>query len=114
MPRADEIPRRLLVAIGGNAIHPENIRGTSAEQKAIAETTAQALLPLAQIDTELVIAHGNGPVVGKILMRQALTRARIAIRFLEGGGERVIVGHLDQAMAALRGETGTHVVLDDA
>ncbi len=76
MPRADEIPRRLLVAIGGNAIHPENIRGTSAEQKAIAETTAQALLPLAQIDNELVITHGHGPVVGKILMRQALTQDR--------------------------------------
>jgi carbamate kinase len=30
----DEIPRRLLVAIGGNATHPENIEGTSEEQKA--------------------------------------------------------------------------------
>ena len=36
-----------------------------------------------------------------------------AIRFLEGGGERVIVAHLDEAMAALRGETGTHIVPDD-
>lgn len=26
----------------------------------------------------LVITHGNGPVVGKILMRQALTRTTIA------------------------------------
>jgi len=73
----DEIPRRLLVAIGGNAIHPENIRGTSAEQKTIATTTARALLPLAQLDNQLVITHGNGPVVGKILIRQALTRDRI-------------------------------------
>jgi carbamate kinase len=37
-----------------------------------------------------------------------------AIRFLEGGGERVIIGHLDDAMAALRGETGTHIVSNDA
>ncbi len=77
MRALDEIPRRLLVAIGGNATHPENIRGTSAEQKAIANDTAHALLPLAQLDNELVITHGNGPVVGKILMRQALTRDRI-------------------------------------
>jgi carbamate kinase len=35
-----------------------------------------------------------------------------AIRFLEGGGERVIIAHLQDAMAALRGETGTHVVAD--
>jgi carbamate kinase len=35
-----------------------------------------------------------------------------AIRFLDGGGERVVIGQLEQAMAALRGETGTHVVAD--
>lgn len=72
------IPNRLLVAVGGNATHPENIEGTSIEQKAIAADTAKALLPLALMDNELVITHGNGPVVGKILMRQALTRDRIA------------------------------------
>ena len=36
-----------------------------------------------------------------------------ALRFLEGGGERVIIAQLEQAMPALRGETGTHVVSDD-
>jgi len=78
MPKDDDqLPRRLLVAVGGNATHPENIRGTSDEQKMIAARTAQALLPLALLDNELVITHGNGPVVGKILMRQALTRDRI-------------------------------------
>jgi len=78
MDRIGDIPRRLLVAIGGNATHPENIEGTSQEQEAIAARTAQALLPLALLDNELVVTHGNGPVVGKILMRQALTRHRIA------------------------------------
>lgn len=33
-----------------------------------------------------------------------------AIRFLEGGGKRAIISHLDHAMAALRGQTGTHIV----
>ncbi len=72
------LPRRLLVAIGGNATHPDTIEGTSIEQKAVAAETAEALLPLALMDNELVITHGNGPVVGKILMRQVLTRDRIA------------------------------------
>jgi carbamate kinase len=31
------------------------------------------------------------------------------IRFLEGGGKRAIIGHLDDAISALQGETGTHV-----
>ena len=78
MPSSIKIPNRLLVAIGGNATHPEDIEGTSREQKDIAGNTAQSLLPLALLDNELIITHGNGPVVGKILMRQVLTRDRIA------------------------------------
>jgi len=74
---AATIPPRLVVAVGGNATHPEEIRGTADEQKIVAARTARSLLPLALSDNELVITHGNGPVVGKILMRQALTRDRI-------------------------------------
>ncbi|MBX9591875.1 MAG: carbamate kinase [Hyphomonadaceae bacterium] len=77
MGMTEQLPTRLLVAIGGNATHPENIKGTSDEQKELAARTAQALLPLAKLDNELIITHGNGPVVGKILMRQALTQDRI-------------------------------------
>jgi carbamate kinase len=89
-------PPRLLVAIGGNATHPENIEGTSKEQIEIAATTAQSLLPLAQMDNELVITHGNGPVVGKILMRQALTRDRIAPMSLD-----ICVAHSQGGIAYL-------------
>jgi carbamate kinase len=77
-PRRFDIPKRLLIAIGGNATHPDDIEGTSAEQKEIAAKTAAALVELAKMDNELVVTHGNGPVVGKILMRQVLTRDRIA------------------------------------
>ena len=77
MRTLNEVPRRLVIAIGGNAVHPEDIAGTSDEQKSVADQTAQALLPLAELDNELVITHGNGPVVGKIMMRQMLTMDRI-------------------------------------
>ncbi|WP_316393935.1 carbamate kinase [Bradyrhizobium sp. 33ap4] len=77
MRTLNEVPRRLVIAIGGNAVHPEDISGTSDEQKAVAQHTAEALLPLAELDNELVITHGNGPVVGKIMMRQMLTMSRI-------------------------------------
>jgi carbamate kinase len=78
MPYGEPIPKRLLIAIGGNATHPEDIKGTAEEQKAIAAQTAKALLPLVTSENELIITHGNGPVVGKILMRQILTGDRIA------------------------------------
>lgn len=74
---ANSLPSRIVIAIGGNAIHPEEIRGTAGEQREIAGITARALLPLALSDNRLVLVHGNGPVVGKILMRSALTRDRI-------------------------------------
>ena len=87
---------RLVVAIGGNAIHPGNIQGTVAEQVAIAERTGQALLPLMQQNNQLVITHGNGPVVGKILMRQALSRAKVAPMSLD-----ICVAHSQGGIAYL-------------
>jgi carbamate kinase len=33
-----------------------------------------------------------------------------AIRFIEGGGKRAIISHLDHALPAILGETGTHIV----
>ena len=100
-----QIPNRILVAIGGNATHPEDIEGTSREQKIIASSTAQALLPLALQDNELVITHGNGPVVGKILMRQAMTRDVIApmpldicVAHSQGGIAYLLVQSLESAL----------------
>jgi len=70
--------QRLVVAIGGNATHPENIRGTTEEQEEVAARAARALRPLVERGGELVITHGNGPVVGKILLRQYYAREHIA------------------------------------
>jgi carbamate kinase len=33
-----------------------------------------------------------------------------AIRFIEGGGKRAIISHLDHALPAILGKTGTHIV----
>jgi carbamate kinase len=100
-----DIPKRIVVAIGGNATHPEDIEGTSKEQKAIAAATADALLPLALRGEELIITHGNGPVVGKILMRQALTRDTIApmpldicVAHSQGGIAYLLVQALENAL----------------
>ena len=73
-----EFPKRIIVALGGNAIHPAGIKGTSEEQVAIAEETADVLLPLLELENELIITHGNGLGVGKVLMRQALAHKQVA------------------------------------
>lgn len=78
-PPAGPVPPsfRIIVAIGGNATHPENIRGTTEEQEKVAASAAKALLPLLRSPNQLIITHGNGPVVGKILLRQFHSRDQI-------------------------------------
>ncbi|BDD87941.1 carbamate kinase [Desulfofustis limnaeus] len=108
MARAYGIPEKLLIALGGNAIHPEGIRGTGQEQFAMAAAAAQALLPVLQSETRLVITHGNGPGVGKVLMRQAIAKNRVAIQPLDicvansqGGISYVIMQALQNALRSI-------------
>jgi carbamate kinase len=57
---------------------------------------------LAELKAYQAAGHfGRGSMAPKI---------EAAIRHLEAGGRRAIIGHLEGAVAALRGESGTHVV----
>ena len=96
MPSPPEFPKRLLVAVGGNATHPPEIKGTAEEQAAIADSTGLSLLPLMKLDNELIITHGNGPVVGKILMRQVISRERVTPMTLD-----ICVAHSQGGIAYL-------------
>ena len=111
MPGNIRIPDRLLVAVGGNAIHPDDIEGTAREQKAIAvnfDMPEQRYLDRVTLrELRALQAEGHFPP------GSMGPKVEAAIRFLEGGGKRVIVAHLDDAMAALKGEAGTHIVADD-
>lgn len=72
------LPEKLIVALGGNAIHPAGIKGTGEEQFQIAAAASKGLLPILSSIPQLVITHGNGPGVGKVLMRQAIASKRVA------------------------------------
>jgi carbamate kinase len=91
-----EIPERLLIAIGGNAFHPGDIEGTVEQQIDIAAHTGDSLLPIMEMDNELVVTHGNGPVVGKILMRQVLARDEVVPMSLD-----ICVAHSQGGIAYL-------------
>jgi carbamate kinase len=99
------VPDSLLVAIGGNATHPENIRGTTEEQEVVADQAARALLPLVRNRNRLLITHGNGPVVGKILLRMMLTKDRVppmrldvCVAHSQGGIGYLLIQALENAM----------------
>src|SRR5579862_6469039 len=115
MSAEGRIPSRLVIAIGGNATHPEGIRGTPGEQIAVAANLGQALLPVMELDTELIITHGNGPVVGKILMRQSIARQRVApmsldicVAHSQGGIAYLLMQALENALREVG--DGRHVV----
>ena len=99
-------PERLVVAIGGNATHPENIRGTTGEQEQVAARAARSLYPLLARDNRLVITHGNGPVVGKILLRQYYAREHIpqmrldvCVAHSQGGIAHLLMQGLEDELA---------------
>jgi carbamate kinase len=60
---------RIVVALGGNALQKDG--ETDAEsQKSVARETARQLVGLIREGHELIIAHGNGPQVGTILLNE--------------------------------------------
>ncbi|MGV8956672.1 carbamate kinase [Lactococcus lactis] len=61
--------RRMVVALGGNAILTDDPTA-KAQEKAL-ETTAEQLIPLIRNnDVEMVVTHGNGRQVGNLLLQQ--------------------------------------------
>lgn len=60
--------KRVVLALGGNALQ-KNGEATAAAQKQIASTVGAVIKDLAT-EYEIIIAHGNGPQVGNILIHE--------------------------------------------
>jgi len=71
-------PKLAVVAIGGNATFPPYIKGTAEEQFEIVGRTCVHLARMIQMGFRLVLTHGNGPVIGNILIRMEMARHRIS------------------------------------
>ncbi len=62
--------KRVVVALGGNAIKKPDEEGTYEEQLRAVRRTAEQLAEMVARGYELVITHGNGPQVGALLIQQ--------------------------------------------
>ncbi len=60
-----------VVSIGGNVIIRRDEAGTIAEQYANTACACRHIAHLTQLGHRIVITHGNGPIVGNILLRNA-------------------------------------------
>ncbi|WP_028219914.1 carbamate kinase [Paraburkholderia oxyphila] len=70
--------QRILIAFGGNASYPPNIKGLAEEQFSLIEKACEHLAGIIEGGYRLVLTHGNGPVVGNILFRMARTARELA------------------------------------
>jgi carbamate kinase len=70
-------PPRVVVALGGNALSPSGGTGDVIEMRAALAATAEALADLVEQGVSLVVTHGNGPQVGRILLQQEYASAQV-------------------------------------
>ncbi|MGE5559695.1 MAG: carbamate kinase [Chloroflexota bacterium] len=61
--------KKIVVALGGNAILQPGQFGTSDEQRHNVDVTAEAIAELIRRGHQVVVTHGNGPQVGNILIQ---------------------------------------------
>ena len=68
---------RVVAALGGNALSPTGGTGSVEEMRAALTSTAAALADLVAAGVSLVLTHGNGPQVGRILLQQELAASDV-------------------------------------
>jgi carbamate kinase len=72
--------RRVLIALGGNAIKQAHEKGTAEEQFKNVATTAENMVKILEAlgkDDRLVITHGNGPQSGNLALQQDIAKGEI-------------------------------------
>jgi carbamate kinase len=70
-------PLRVVVALGGNALSPPGGTGDVHEMRAALVATAESLADLVEDGVSLVVTHGNGPQVGRILLQQEYAASQV-------------------------------------
>lgn len=69
--------RTVLLSLGGNAILPGRGAGTIEEQRRITLASMVHVADLLESGARVIISHGNGPIVGNILLRNDAAKDRI-------------------------------------
>ena len=67
-----------MVSFGGNALIRQGQKGTFEEQFANADEASSVIAALSESGSPLIVTHGNGPVVGNIVIRNEAAKAVVA------------------------------------
>lgn len=90
--------KRVVVALGGNAILKPGQRGTVAEQRENVVRASTQIASMLQSGLDVVITHGNGPQIGNILRQNEETRRLVPPMPLDvcGAESQGMIGYLLQ------------------
>ncbi|WP_312815216.1 carbamate kinase [Sedimentibacter sp.] len=61
-------PKRLVIALGGNALEDKNMPSTAESQLEVVKKTCEFIAEIIYLGYEIAIVHGNGPQVGRIML----------------------------------------------
>lgn len=98
--------KRVLVALGGNAIKQPDERGTFEEQMKNVETACNQIAQLVRHGYQLVITHGNGPQVGNLAIQQEAAADQVPSQPL------VVLGAMTQGQIGYMMQQQLHNILD--
>ena len=99
--------KRAVVALGGNAAYPPTIKGTAEEQIELMHQVCGHLVEIIRGGWQLVLTHGNGPVVGNILYRMARTADELPPMPMD-----VCVAHSQGGMGYMLQQSFSNVLCD--
>jgi carbamate kinase len=99
--------KRVVVALGGNAAYPPTIKGTAEEQLLLMRQVCAHLVEIIRAGWQLVLTHGNGPVVGNILYRMARTADELPPMPMD-----VCVAHSQGGMGYMLQQSFANVLVD--
>src|ERR671930_2774829 len=91
--------QRVVIALGGNALLKRGEDDTAENMRRSARFAAERIADIAEGGWEVVVTHGNGPQVGRILLQQEAARGQVAPMPLDicGAESQGQIGYLLQA-----------------
>lgn len=72
-----------VIAFGGNALLPENQKGTFEEQQANADAAAESIIRIVKNGYGVILVHGNGPQVGQVLVQNEESAGKVPAQPLD-------------------------------
>lgn len=93
--------KRIVVALGGNALQKKGAEATASAQLDVIRQSASYLVDLIEKGYELVIAHGNGPQVGRIVIQNETAKhmtPAMPLDVCDGMSQGMIGYHIEQAL----------------